>query len=130
MKKLSIAAIVLFCIAPLSNAADEFSGGIGETEYNGKPSHYEFSNGKFVWYAADREVLVKGTYISQGKYLIVTDVSGPRACLSESKNEDIEVGVYVWERWEGKIYLTVADDDCGGRQRGFLAASPYISISK
>ena len=130
MKKLSIAAIVLFCISPLSHATDGFSGGIGKTEYNGKSSHYEFNNGEFSWYTADKEVLAKGTYISEGKYLIVTDVSGPRACLSESKHEDVEVGIYVWEKWEGKIYLTVAHDDCGGRQRGFLNASPFITMSE
>ena len=129
MKKFNIAAIALFCIAPLSHGSDVFSGGVGETDHNGKPSHYEFSNGEFVWYAAGKEVLVKGTYITKGKYLIVTDVSGPRACLSESKDENVEVGVYIWEQWEGKIYLTVADDDCGGRQRGFLSASPYVSES-
>lgn len=119
-KILSASALSLCALS--SVAATDFGGGKGETSLNGKPGYYEFKDGEFVWYI-DGELMVKGTYMTKGKYLIVTDTEGPRACIDDE--EDIEVGIYNWDSWEGKTYLTVVDDACGGRQRGFLSASPY-----
>ena len=120
MKKFGLVLTLGLFISPVTQALESFPGGKAETTSKGKSGYSQFKNGEFVWYAG-RELLVKGTYITQGKYLIVTDVSGPRACDSENE----KVGVYSWEILDGKTYLTVVYDDCGGRQRGLLAASPY-----
>ncbi len=81
---------------------------------------HTFKDGKFEWKSGD-EVLVAGTYQVHGKYIVFTDVSGPRACIVEG--EQIEVGIYEWETWENKHYLAVVEDECWGRQRGFLTLS-------
>lgn len=118
-----IAASILVTTFSVS-AITPFSGGTGDGSMNSKSGYYEFRDDKYVWYV-DGILQAEGRYTTEGKYLIVTDTKGPRACLS--KNEDIEVGIYSWETYENKMYLTVIHDDCGGRQRGFLQASPLSS---
>lgn len=118
---------ILFTTTILSALAqgNEFPGGRGESMLRGKPSVYEFKNDNTWTYYLDGELQVSGTYIVRGKYLIATDISGPRACLSDDNEVGIEVGVYSWELIDGVMKLKVIDDDCLGRQRGFITKN-YI----
>jgi biopolymer transport protein ExbD len=124
----SLSILTLVCIALLAQAFSQtpaftpFKGGTVVDEINGKASIHTFSNGQFAW-QLDGSVLVQGTYDVRGKYLIFTDLSGPRACLDSYEGEGGEVGIYQWETYEDKQYLLVTDDDCSGRQRGFLRLS-------
>jgi hypothetical protein len=120
LKKTPVAALV-FCLLSFGSATatEEFTGGVSEDESGDKISTHVFKDGIFEWKVGD-EVLVSGTYITRGKYLIVTDTEGPRACLDSFEGEGIEVGIYQWEIFDESYYLTVNDDDCSGRQRGFL----------
>jgi len=108
-------------ITVVAQTQDDFPGGRGEKTNNGKSVVYEFKNGQYTSYR-DENVYVKGTYITKGKYLIVTDESGSGACI----NDGIEVGIYTWEYYHDKVRLKVVDDDCLGRQRGFL----LVTLSK
>jgi hypothetical protein len=101
-------------------AKETFKGGVAKSNYGKEASTHTFKDGKFVWQTKDK-VLVEGTYEVHGKYLIVTDTAGPRACLDTETDPGISVGIYTWETWEDKQYLVVNDDDCSGRQRGFLS---------
>ncbi len=96
----------------------KFPGGRGETVLQGKSSVYEFKNGRYTWYL-ENEIQVTGKYEVRGEYLIVTDLRGPRSCTSI----DEEVAIYTWEIHNEKAYLSVVDDNCLGRQRGFLSVS-------
>lgn len=100
-------------------ASDIFTGGTSKDESDGKPSIHTFEDGIFTW-TLDGEIMVAGDYILKGGYLIVEDISGPRACVEE-EDTGLSVGMYRVQKWEDKYYFAVVHDKCGGRQRGFLS---------
>ncbi|NRA65865.1 MAG: hypothetical protein HRU19_15365 [Pseudobacteriovorax sp.] len=89
-----------------------------DTQYTFHP------DGTFDWLKG-KDILAKGEWKVVDQYLILVDKEGSRACLD---NEFIVSGVYIWKLYKGKIHLSVAHDNCDGRQRGFLHASPFTPI--
>lgn len=119
MKKV-IVALLSMVLAGSIYANSEFKGGTGKFTIDSREITYTFKNGKFEG-KDNNGMFVKGTYFTKGKYLIITDIEGERACIG---NDNAEVGIYTWETYDGQHHLKVIDDVCGGRQRGFLRASP------
>lgn len=119
MKKILLVLIIMFTGGAYSSGL--FEGGESKKEINGKSSVHVFKNGKFTW-TLDGQELVVGDYVIKGSYLIVEDLSGPRACLNSPDSEmELAVGIYQIEMYENKAYLSVVSDNCAGRQRGFLS---------
>lgn len=117
MRRLFLATGLL-CATALQ-AQEAFTGGVATDTFGDEPTTHVFKDGKYVWRTADT-ILVEGKYEIRGKYIIMTDLAGPRACLNSAVEGGNEVGIYGWETWDNYHYLTVYDDDCSGRQRGFL----------